>query len=64
VSRSTKATRIRFPDMFDRALRALTAAWVTTVIATALLVSALSIAPVWDTLGYFRALPGALSLGW
>jgi hypothetical protein len=50
--------------MLDKALSALTAAWVTTVIATALLVSALSIAPVWDTAGYFRALPGALSLGW
>ncbi|HEV2097552.1 MAG TPA: hypothetical protein VGR45_01360 [Stellaceae bacterium] len=47
----------------DGALRALVKAWVTTVIATALLSAALALAPMWDSTGYLRALPGALSLG-
>ncbi len=51
------------PEMNQRALQALTRAWVTTVIATLLLGAALAIAPVWDSLGYLNALPGALSLG-
>jgi len=51
------------PGINDRALRALTRAWITTVIATGLLCAALAIAPMWDSAGYLRALPGALSLG-
>jgi hypothetical protein len=51
------------PGINDRALRALTKAWVTTVIATVLLCVALAVAPTWDSAGYLRALPGALSLG-
>jgi hypothetical protein len=50
------------PDMIDRALSALTAAWVTTVIATAILGAAFAIAPVWNSAVYLRALPRALSL--
>jgi hypothetical protein len=53
----------QMPGINDRALRALTRAWITTVIATGLLCAALAIAPMWDSAGYLRALPGALSLG-
>jgi hypothetical protein len=53
----------QMPGINDRALRALTRAWITTVIATALLSMALAVAPTWDSAGYLRALPGALSLG-
>jgi hypothetical protein len=51
------------PGMNDTALRALTRAWITTLIATALLTIALAVSPVWDSAGYLNALPGALSLG-
>jgi hypothetical protein len=51
------------PDMNDRAIQALTKAWITTLIATALLSLALAVSPVWDSAGYLNALPGALSLG-
>jgi hypothetical protein len=51
------------PNINDKVLRALTRAWITTVIATALLSTALAAAPMWDSAGYLRALPGALSLG-
>jgi hypothetical protein len=51
------------PNINDKTLRALTKAWITTVIATTLLSTALAVAPMWDSAGYLRALPGALSLG-
>jgi len=51
------------PSINDKALQALTRAWVTTVIATVLLSVALAVSPVWDSAGYLSALPGALSLG-
>jgi hypothetical protein len=51
------------PGMNDKALQALTKAWIMTVIATALLSVALAVSPVWDGAGYLSALPGALSLG-
>jgi ABC-type arginine transport system permease subunit len=56
-------SRVRMPGMNDKALQALTKAWIMTVIATALLSVALAVSPVWDSAGYLRALPGALSLG-
>jgi hypothetical protein len=49
--------------MLDRALSALVSAWITTFIATMLLVAALAIAPVWNSAVYLRALPRALALG-
>jgi hypothetical protein len=49
------------PNLSDRALSALVAAWIVTVSATALLVSALAVASVWDSAIYFQALQGALS---
>jgi ABC-type arginine transport system permease subunit len=55
--------RVRMPGMNDKALQALTKAWIMTVIATALLSVALALSPVWDSAGYLSALPGALSLG-
>jgi hypothetical protein len=51
------------PNIYDGALRALIRAWITTVIATAVLSAALAVAPMWDSAGYLRALPGALSVG-
>ena len=51
------------PNINDKALRALTKAWITTVITTVLLSTAIAVAPTWDSAGYLRALPGALSLG-
>ena len=51
------------PGINDTALKALTKAWITTVIATALLSAALAVSPVWDSAGYLSALPGALSVG-
>jgi hypothetical protein len=51
------------PGMNDKALQALTKAWIMTVIATALLSVALAVSPVWGGAGYLSALPGALSLG-
>lgn len=48
------------PHMNDKALQALTRAWVTSLVATLLLAAALAIAPVWGS--YLNALPGALSL--
>lgn len=51
------------PGMNDKALQALTKAWITTVIATALLSVALAVSPIWDSAGYLSALPGALSPG-
>lgn len=51
------------PGMNDKALQALIRAWITTVIATALLSIALAVSPVWDSAGYLSALPGALSIG-
>ena len=51
------------PNMNDKALQALTKAWIMTVIATALLSLALAVSPVWDSAGYLNALPRALSLG-
>jgi hypothetical protein len=44
------------PGMNDKALQALTRAWIMTVIATALLSVALAVSPAWE-------LPGALSIG-
>jgi ABC-type arginine transport system permease subunit len=55
--------RVQMPDMNDRAIQALTKAWITTLIATALLSAALAVSPVWDSASYLNALPGALSLG-
>ncbi len=51
------------PGMTEGALRALSRAWLTTVIATALLSAALAVAPVWNSAAYLSALPGALNLG-
>lgn len=51
------------PGMNDKALQALTKAWIMTVIATALLSVALAVSPTWDSTGYLSALPGALSIG-
>ena len=51
------------PGINEKALRALTRAWITTVVATLLLSAALAVTPVWDSAGYLNALPGALSLG-
>jgi hypothetical protein len=45
------------------ALIALTRAWVVATIATALLVAALAIAPVWDRAIFTQALRDALSTG-
>jgi hypothetical protein len=42
------------------ALAALTRAWMVTTIATALLVAALAVAPIWDTAIYLRALHDTL----
>lgn len=47
--------------MMDRALSALAAAWVVSVVATTLLVAALAAASVWDTAIFLNALRGALS---
>jgi hypothetical protein len=60
---SPTMSRVRMPGMNDKALQALTKAWIMTVIATALLSVALAVSPVWDGAGYLSALPGALSLG-
>jgi hypothetical protein len=53
----------QMPGINDKALQALTRAWITTVIATLMLSAALAVTPVWDSASYLRALPGALSLG-
>jgi hypothetical protein len=47
-------------DAID-ALTALARAWTVTTIATALLLAALAIAPMWDTGVFLRALTDALS---
>jgi hypothetical protein len=48
-------------NLSDHALAALLAAWIVTVTATALLVSALAVASIWDSAIYFHALRAALS---
>jgi hypothetical protein len=50
------------PNMTDRALSALTAAWATTMVASWLLVAMLALARVWDSAIYFRELQQVLSL--
>jgi hypothetical protein len=42
--------------MVDRCLSALVSAWITTFVATTLLVAALAMASVWDRNVYFQAL--------
>lgn len=42
---------------------ALTKAWVTTVIASGLLLLALAIAQVWNSAVYFQNLPQAMAIG-
>ena len=42
---------------------ALTKAWVTTVIASGLLLLALAIAQVWNSDVYFQGLPQAMAIG-
>ena len=65
VARSRKRRR-RFHD-FGRtrdatdALTALARAWTVTTIATALLLAALAIAPIWDTGVFLKALTDELS---
>lgn len=54
---------VQMPGIYGNALKALTKAWITTIIATVLLSAALALSPVWDSAGYLSALPGALSLG-
>jgi hypothetical protein len=54
---------VRMPGINDKALQALTRAWITAVITIALLSVALAVSPVWDSAGYLSALPGALSIG-
>ena len=55
--------RDQMPGMNDKALQALTRAWITTLIATELLSVALAVSPVWNSASFLNALPGALSLG-
>src|SRR5271170_2634519 len=57
------AARLRrwAPKLSDRALSALVVAWIVTITATTLLVSALAVASVWDSAVYFHALRAALS---
>jgi hypothetical protein len=45
------------------AFAALTKAWVTTVIASALLLLALAITQVWNSAVYFQSLPRAIAIG-
>jgi hypothetical protein len=47
--------------MIETWLSALTRAWVTTVIAAALLLAAITTAPVWNTADYWRGLPQAFT---
>jgi hypothetical protein len=42
---------------------ALTKAWVTTVIASGLLLLALTITQVWNSAVYFQGLPQAMAIG-
>jgi hypothetical protein len=53
---------IGFAAMIDIPLSALTRAWLTTVIASAVLFAALAVAQVWNGAVYFRTLPHALQL--
>jgi hypothetical protein len=48
---------VRMPGINEKALQALTKAWIMTVIATVLLSVALAVSPVWDSAGYLSALP-------
>jgi hypothetical protein len=48
--------------MAETAISALAAAWVTTVIAMTLFVTALAFARIWDTAVYLRGLTTALGL--
>ena len=50
------------PNMTDRALSALTAAWATATIVSLLLVATLALARVWDSAIYVRGLEEVLSL--
>lgn len=47
--------------MLDRALSALAAAWIVTLVATTLLVCALAAASVWDTTVFLLALRDVLT---
>ena len=48
--------------MIDAALLALTRAWFVTVVASAVLLSSLSIEQVWNAAVYWRGLPQAFEL--
>lgn len=48
--------------MIELSVAALARAWITTVIATALLFAALAMAQVWNSAVYLRSLPQALQL--
>jgi hypothetical protein len=51
-----------FAAMIEMSLSALTKAWLTTVIASAMLLAALAAARVWNGAVYFQTLPHALQL--
>ena len=48
--------------MTDTALSALSAAWITAMIANSLFLTSLAVSRVWDSAAYFRGLQQVLNL--